>query len=98
MPNPIPTVEALRRDIDRGKAGSKVDHPDPAAAPLGTDDEAAGAAPTAAAVRVAHAQEVGASPARTEGARDRDAGASIYVGIIAVAIALLSAIALWMVP
>jgi hypothetical protein len=35
-----PTADRLRHDISRGKAGDKVDHPDLAAAPLGTDDEA----------------------------------------------------------
>jgi hypothetical protein len=29
-----------RHDIDSGKTGDKVGHPDPAMAPLGTDDEA----------------------------------------------------------
>jgi len=37
--------DRLRQKIDRGETGDKVDFPDPAAAPLGTDDEAAGAAP-----------------------------------------------------
>jgi hypothetical protein len=37
----------LRDDIDKGKTGDKVAWPDPAAAPLGTDDEAAGALPPA---------------------------------------------------
>ena len=37
-----PTTDRLRIDIDRGRTGEKVDYPDPAAAPLGTDDEAAG--------------------------------------------------------
>jgi hypothetical protein len=32
----------LKEDIDRGRTGDKVDWPDPAAAPLGTDDEAGG--------------------------------------------------------
>jgi hypothetical protein len=32
----------LRHDIDSGRTGDKVDWPDPAAAPLGTDEEAAG--------------------------------------------------------
>jgi hypothetical protein len=41
-----PTADRLRHDISRGKAGDKVDHPDLAAAPLGTDDEAAGKPPT----------------------------------------------------
>jgi hypothetical protein len=34
--------ETLRAAIDRGETGDKVAFPDPAAAPLGTDDEAAG--------------------------------------------------------
>ncbi len=37
-----PTVEQLRNDIDRGRTGDKVEGVDPAAAPLGTDEEAAG--------------------------------------------------------
>lgn len=41
----IPTTEQLRDRIDRGLAGDKVPMPDPAAAPLGTDAEAAGAPP-----------------------------------------------------
>ena len=38
-------ADQLRSDIDHGRTGDKVAFPDPAAAPLGTDDEAAGAAP-----------------------------------------------------
>ena len=41
-----PTADRLRKDIDRGKSGDKVGFPDPAAAPLGTDDEAAGNPPS----------------------------------------------------
>jgi hypothetical protein len=36
------TTDQLRDDIDAGRAGDKVRFPDPAAAPLGTDEEAAG--------------------------------------------------------
>ena len=36
------TTEQLRHDIDTGKTGDKIPFPDPAAAPLGTDEEAAG--------------------------------------------------------
>ena len=36
------TIEQLRNDIDQGRTGDKVRFPDPAAAPLGTDEEAAG--------------------------------------------------------
>ena len=43
----------LRDDIDSGRTGDKVPFPDPAASPLGTDDEAAGTPPSAAAVRQA---------------------------------------------
>jgi hypothetical protein len=34
--------QMLRDEIDHGGRADKVDYPDPAAAPLGTDDEAAG--------------------------------------------------------
>ncbi|WP_376958346.1 hypothetical protein ABNQ39_00960 [Azospirillum sp. A26] len=42
-----PSAEAnrMRADIDRGLTGDKVPATDPAAAPLGTDDEAAGTTP-----------------------------------------------------
>lgn len=36
------TAAALRHDIDTGRGRDKAGAPDPAAAPLGTDDEAAG--------------------------------------------------------
>ncbi len=36
------TPAQLRHDIDSGRTGDKVPFPDPAAAPLGTDEEAAG--------------------------------------------------------
>jgi hypothetical protein len=41
------TADRLRHEIDSGHTGDKVSAPDPAAAPLGTDDEAAGAPPAA---------------------------------------------------
>lgn len=40
----------LRDEIDRGVMSDKVNHPDPAAAPLGTDDEAAGRLPPASVI------------------------------------------------
>jgi len=36
------TVSQLKHDIDSGRTGDKVNYPDHAAAPLGTDDEAGG--------------------------------------------------------
>jgi hypothetical protein len=44
------SVEQLRADIDTGRTGDKVPAPDPAAAPLGTDDEAGGSSPSPDAV------------------------------------------------
>ena len=41
-----PTSAQLRHDIDRGATGDKTPALDPAAAPLGTDEEAGGAPPT----------------------------------------------------
>jgi hypothetical protein len=47
------TIAQLRDDIDAGRTGDKVDWPDPAAAPLGTDEEAAGTPPEASAIETA---------------------------------------------
>jgi hypothetical protein len=44
------TTDRLRHEIDSGVTGEKVAAPDPAMAPLGTDDEAAGTPPSAAAI------------------------------------------------
>ena len=54
---PGPSAEILRRRIDAGETGDKIGVADPAAAPLGTDDEAAGTPPTPARVRTALDQE-----------------------------------------
>jgi len=50
-------VSQLRDRIDRGLTGDKVDWPDPAVAPLGTDEEAAGCAISAEAVAMAYRNE-----------------------------------------
>jgi len=52
------TISQLRNDIDSGRTGDKIDWPDPAAAPLGTDEEAAGTPPGAWAVETARRLEV----------------------------------------
>lgn len=44
-PSPTSAAARLRHAIDSGNTGDKVNYPDPAAAPLGTDDEAAGTTP-----------------------------------------------------
>ena len=50
-----PTTDQLRHDIDSGATGEKVDFPDLATVPLGTDDEAAGFPPTRQERRMAAA-------------------------------------------
>jgi hypothetical protein len=55
------TIAQLRDDIDAGRTGDKVDWPDPAVAPLGTDEEAAGTPPDAWAVETALRLEVSRS-------------------------------------
>jgi hypothetical protein len=66
--------EDLRRDIDAGRTGDKVPFRDPAAAPLGADDEAAGHPPSTEEVELARSQEThtgGAThPNATEQGRD----------------------------
>jgi hypothetical protein len=51
------SAERLRGDIDAGRTGDKVSWPDPAAAPLGTDEEAAGTPLHATMVETARAHE-----------------------------------------
>ncbi|EAQ01138.1 hypothetical protein OB2597_14309 [Pseudooceanicola batsensis HTCC2597] len=51
------TADRLRDEIDRGGTGDKVAFSDPAAAPLGTDDEAAGHPPSPEQVRRAMRHE-----------------------------------------
>jgi hypothetical protein len=56
-PAEAPTADQLRDEIDSGATHDKVAQSDPAAAPLGTDDEAAGTPPTADQVAVARRHE-----------------------------------------
>ncbi|ALV27089.1 hypothetical protein ADZ37_07560 [Pannonibacter phragmitetus] len=63
MKEPV-TSAKLRDEIDHGQTADKVSFPDPAAAPLGTDDEAAGNPPTAEQVAMARKQELKEGPAR----------------------------------
>jgi hypothetical protein len=88
--SPAPTTAQLKEDIDRGAAGTKVAAPDPAAAPLGTDDEAAGTPPSAPAVLTAHREEIGKAPATAKGG-GLDVGGIIYLGALALFAAAISA-------
>ena len=72
------TSAQLKNDIDSGRTGDKVPQFDPAAAPLGTDDEAAGTPPSGAEVDTAREQErrpipAPITPANKAGRKPRDA-------------------------
>jgi len=86
------TTARLRHDIDRGRGVDKVDNIDPAASPLGTDDEAAGNSPTAAEIKLAYKHEIGRG-ASSERKYDQDHGVAIWTSMVAVVWgAILSAI------
>lgn len=96
-PRGNPTL--LKKDIDRGLTGDKVSYPDPAASPLGTDDEAAGTPNSPQ--QVAMARSIERSQGAQAGQRAPDFGndkrgfgrASIVIvaGVVAVALLLLVA-------
>jgi len=54
-----PTSSQLRDDINRGRTGDKIAGFDPSAAPLGTDEEAAGTPPSPEEIAEARRQESG---------------------------------------
>jgi hypothetical protein len=62
---PAPNVTHLRRDIEAGATGDKAPMLDPAASPLGTDDEAGGASPLPAELAAAPAAERSVESAST---------------------------------
>ncbi|ARU00277.1 hypothetical protein [Yoonia vestfoldensis] len=63
----------LRADLDAGEGRDKVAYPDPAAAPLGTDDEAAGTPASPAQLRMAQQQEHRRDDADDDGHDDQEA-------------------------
>ena len=84
------TAEKLRRDIDRGRTGDKVAWPDPASAPLGTDEEAAGTPLTPDRVEAARqAERRGRAVAQTQ------AGLGYAWILVALILALFAAVLIW---
>ncbi|RAI43787.1 hypothetical protein [Rhodoplanes roseus] len=84
------TVDRLRNDIDSGRTRDKVQVSDPAAAPLGADEEAAGTPVTAERVaksRRAELAEGGAAPRH-----DGLGSAWILIGVV---VAFATAIVGW---
>jgi hypothetical protein len=75
------TVEQLRSDIDHGRTGDKVEGSDPAAAPLGADEEAAGTPLHTRVVSMAHVERRSPNGPREK----RTLGAAwILIGFIAM--------------
>jgi hypothetical protein len=76
----------LRHEIDSGRTGDKVDFVDPAAAPLGTDEEAGGRTPAPAEV----ASDAAPLPPRPRHGMRRDQagvlGYALVAGAVCVAI------------
>lgn len=82
-----PTTARLKADIDAGRTGDKVPAGDPALAPLGTDDEAAGKPPTPKERAMAAAHERGrfggAPPAHKP---DREGNRSVVYLVVGLAV------------
>lgn len=98
-------AERLRHEIDSGRTGDKVAFHDPAAVPLGADDEAAGTAPGPAEVAQARRLETrqpgeaiglarGASIEQSMGptSRSRLALALVGTGAVLLSLAVLALI------
>jgi hypothetical protein len=86
----MPTSEQLRHDIDSGRAGDKVRVGDPAAAPLGTDDEAAGTPPSRSAIATARDQE------RRGPAKQPRSGIGAAWVLIIIILVLAGALLIWL--
>ena len=93
---PTATLAQLKRDIEGGGTGDKVAMFDPAASPLGTDAEAAGAPPTPELVAATRAAERSQQPSpehpadRTEGenSKARWRGAAALLGLVLLGLVL----------
>ena len=98
---PVTNTAQLRAAIDSGRSGDKAAVGDPAAAPLGTDDEAAGAGPGPWAVAQAHQAEH-SDAAREAKSHDLTenvspkpgAGLGLMIGIVAALV--LAAVLGWL--
>ena len=93
------TTEQLRDDIDRGRTGDKVNVADPAAAPLGTDEEAAGTPLDGAVIAEVRDRELARAPRRpgyeadsSADRKPRGRGVGSILAIIAALIALAALI------
>jgi hypothetical protein len=100
-PSGRPTVAMLQGDIDSGRTGDKNLTLDPSAAPLGTDDEAAGTPPTPFHVAVARYYETverwTGSNWKPDAAHHKWDGLPVgFIGFI-VAVGLVLIVGIWVV-
>lgn len=81
------TVSQIKSDIDAGRTGDKVDFPDPAAAPLGTDEEAAGTLTDPAALIRPQDSEAPAENTDKAGTRHGPSGRrAAYLACVAIVV------------
>lgn len=92
FPRPGATDAQLRDDIDSGRTGDKVPASDPAAAPLGTDDEAAGAPHQPEVVATVRRAETAGRPKHPGSPTARGKQALLIFGALTVFLALALAI------
>jgi hypothetical protein len=92
------TTSRLREDIDHGAGADKIDYPDPSAAPLGTDDEAAGLPPSAARVALASRQKLSDRPPDIRRPPEGAMRLEIWILITVVMLAILAVIVWWGMP
>jgi hypothetical protein len=86
-----PRPEHLRDAIDKGQTGGKISFDDPAAAPLGTDEEAAGTPVASEDVARAARDEI-RRPATQSSEQTRAPGGltiMILIGLAAIAVTIL---------
>lgn len=102
MAKPVPpptaedTADRLRHEISSGRTGDKIAHPDPAAAPLGTDAEAGGHPVTHRQAAMARREELAhgpTPPGRGSGPQGSRVLGPVLVGVAGVVVV---AIAWWM--
>ena len=80
------TTDRLRADIDSGRTGDKVAARDPAAAPLGTDDEAAGTPPKPEDIAQARSRELNHEHGQGD---DKKVGSALVYMMIVCAVMLI---------
>ncbi len=89
------SVDMLRSQIDAGRTSDKVAGFDPAAAPLGTDEEAAGTPITSAALSLALQNEVDLNSRSDE---DGGKGVYLYFGaVILISLVLIGSTAFFLI-